>query len=522
MSVKHQHPDYDNMVAKWQRCIDVCNGQDAVHKAGDLYLPRLSEQTNAEYEAYKGRTPFYNATWRTIVGLQGMLFRKPPRVTVPGSVKELIENVDQAGTPLHMFALEIAEVALKLGRLGVFVDFPVVPIGATGADRNRLNLKPTMKLYTALSIINWKTKTTDNVTKLSMVVLKECVDIPKDEFEDDEEIHYRVLDLTPMPGQDGVVKDVYRVRVFKVEEKEGKLVDTLLETSFPKIDGEFLDELPFYFIGVDDVSWKVDEPPLIDLVDMNLSHYRTTADYEHGCHFTGLPTPVISGYVAETDEHGKSKDSFCIGSMTAWVFPRPDAKASYLEFTGQGLGALEKNLSKKENYMAVIGARMLEPQASKVESADTAAIHRGGEQSMLSSVAQAVSMGVEKVLKVFCRFAGASTEEVEFELNRDFFPIPMDALTLTAIIAGWQNGAYTYETMFENLRKGEIVPVDADAEEEQKKVKANPPPSQQVETTPGNRDRGMGPDSKGTAPKPAATPATLAPTSTQLQNNGGN
>jgi hypothetical protein len=517
MSVKYQHPDYDNMITKWERCTDVCAGQDAVHKAADRYLPRLTEQTDTEYKAYRDRTPFYNATWRTIVGLQGMLFRKPPRVDTPESMAELIANVDQAGTPLHMLALEVTEIALKMGRLGIFVDFPIVPAGATGADRKRFN--PTMKIYTALSIINWKTKTVDNVTKLSMVVLKECVDVPKDEFEDKEEIHYRVLDFMPLEGTDGVVKDVYRVRVFKVEMKEGKEEDVLISTAFPQIEGETLDELPFYFIGVDDISWKVDEPPLIDLVDMNLSHYRTTADYEHGCHFTGLPTPVISGYVAETNEEGKAKDTFCIGSMTAWVFPRPEAKASYLEFTGQGLGALEKNLTKKENYMAVIGARMLEAQSSKVESADTAAIHHGGEQSMLSSVAQAVSMGIEKVLKIFCRFAGAPTDKVKFELNRDFFPIPMDALTLTAIIAGWQNQAYSYETMFENLRKGEIVPVDADAEKEQKAIKANPPPMQEVGTTPGNR--AVGEHSKGAGPKPAATPATLAPTSTQLQNNGG-
>jgi len=29
---------------------------------------------------------------------------------------------------------------------------------------------------------------------------------------------------------------------------------------------------------------------------MNLHHYQVSRDYEHGCHFSGLPTLFISGY----------------------------------------------------------------------------------------------------------------------------------------------------------------------------------------------------------------------------------
>lgn len=487
MPVKNQHPEYTANLNKWERCQDVALGQDAVHAAGQLYLKALSDQTPEEYEAYKGRTPFYNATWRTIVGLQGMLFRKPPQVEVPPLVVPMMENVTLDGTPMHIFALGLSEECLKVGRVGVFVDYPSVDTeAATTADAQALNLRPMLKMYRAKSIINWKTRTVKNATILSMVVLQEVRSVMEDEFTDKEEPQYRVLDLVELTLPDGVVKLVYRVRVIIVEIVEGKEVEKTIETSFPKINGEFLSEIPFTFIGVDDVTWKVDEPPLIDLVDMNLSHYRTAADYEHGCHFTGLPTPVISGYTPETQEGG-AVTKFYIGSMTAWVFPRHEAKASFLEFKGEGLNALEKNLSKKEAHMAILGARMLEVQRSGgVESANTAAIHRGGEQSMLSSVAQAISIGVTKVLKVFVKFAGADDGKVKFELNRDFFPVPMDALTLTAIIAGWQNGAYSYDTMFQNLQKGEIIELDATPESEQKKISENPAPQPTAGTTPGS------------------------------------
>jgi hypothetical protein len=516
MSVKHTHPEYDAMVDKWDRCIRVAKGQDAVHASNTVDLPQLTDQDNNEYESYKSRALFYNATWRTIVGLQGMLFRKPPKIQVPVTVEALLDDITMSGVSLHMFALELAEECLKVGRAGIFVDYPTVDVSTTtAADAIAANLRPMFKMYTAKGITNWKTRTYKNSTVLSLIVLKELVAVPVDEYEDKEEERFRVLDLIDVNDLSmNSIKTIYRVREIRVEMQSGKEVDVVLKTSFPMINGEYLDYIPFQFVGVDDTSWCIDEPPLIDLVDTNLSHYRVTADYEHGCHFTGLPTPVISGYTPE-----RPGEKFYIGSMTAWVFPNANAKATYLEFTGQGLGCLKENLERKELMMAVLGARMLEAQPTGVESADTAAIHRGGEQSMLASVAQAISIGVTEALTTFSKFAGADTSEIKFELNRDFFPIPMDALTLTAIIAGWQNGAYSYDTMFENLRKGEIVTEDQDAKEEQASIKANPPPVMDVPTTPGNR-AGNGPNkgaAKGTNSKKGATSSNK--TITQLQNS---
>jgi hypothetical protein len=506
MGVKHQHPDYTNMLGKWQRCNDVCEGQDTIHLQGNKYLPQLTDQQTNDYIAYKDRTPFYNATWRTIVGLQGMLFRKPPEMTVPAELLPMMENVTLTGTPMHIFALEVVELCLKNGRVGIFVDYPIVDTTkTTRADAASQNLRPMLKLYTAKSIINWKTRTIKNATVLSMVVITENTNIPSDEFEDTIQVQYRVLDLMDMPADsNGVVKTVYRVRVFVIKNEEGEEIDVLLSTTFPRINDEMLDFIPFQFMGTDDVDPDVDEPPLIDLVDMNLAHYRVSADYEHGCHFTGLPTPIISGYTSQ-----KEGEKFYIGSTTAWLLPRHDSKAFYLEFTGQGLTCLERNLANKEGQMAILGARMLEVQVRGVESANTAAIHRGGEQSMLASVAQAVSIGITKVLKVFSLFVGA-TGEVKYALNKDFFPVPMDALTLTALIAGWQNGAYSYKTMFENLQRGEVIDLESTVESEQAAIKANPAPIIDMPTTPGNA-----------APKAASTAAGgtgEAPTITQQQN----
>jgi hypothetical protein len=457
MSVKYQHEEYTTIFPKWKRCRDASDGQDAIYAAGDSYLPKLSDQELRDYESYLKRAPFFNATWRTIAGLQGMMFRKPPTIVVPGDVASMIDNITMDGTSLHLFALDIAEESLTVGRVGIFVDYPNVDATVmTAADAALMNLRPIMKKYETESIINWKTRMINNATVLSMVVLQECAYTAKDEFEDIASIQYRVLDLVDTVQPDGSIKALYRVRVMISLKDE----DITISEVYPRINNSNISFIPFYFIGVDDVTSEVDTPPLMDLVDINLSHFRTTADYEHGCHFTGLPTPVISGYTPTTEN-----EKFYIGSMSAWIFTHPNAKATYLEFTGQGLQALEKNLERKEQQMAVLGARMLESTPGAVQSANTATIHRGGEQSMLASIAQVLSIGMQRALETFCEFAGAG-KDCKFDLNRDFFPMNMEPLALTALVAGWQAGAYNYDTLFDNLKQGEIIALETTIEEE--------------------------------------------------------
>lgn len=511
MSVKFTHPDYDKMFNIWQRCIDVCEGQDAIHQGGQKYLPQLKDESDSDYKDRVDRTPFYNASQRTLVGLRGMLFRKTPQTVLPPAIEPMLKDVTMDGTSMLIFAQETVERILKTGRCGILVDFPVVDNKMTQADAKRLQLRPLLKRYTELSITNWQTTTVQNQTILSLVVLKETYTIEgEDEFENEEGVQYRVLDLDINPDTN---KYMYRVRIYQIQMIDGKEVEVLIgEPTYPKVNDQNLEKIPFYFLGVNDTNSVVKMPPLIDLINMNVSHYRVTADYEHGCHFTGLPTPYITGH--KTGENPEEK--FYIGSHAAWTFGNENTKVAYLEFTGLGLKSLENNIAAKETKMAILGARMLEPQNSGVESADTVAIRRVGEQSILSSLGQNVSDGLTSVLKVFAAFANAASEDLMYRLNRDFYPIPLDALTLTAIVAAWQNQAISYETMFDNLQESSLIDNDQTAEKEQQAISANPPPLPpgKIPTTPGNQTS----SAEVHAPKGAATPTTLAPTITQLQH----
>lgn len=473
MAVDTKHPAYIAMESKWKRCRDAAAGQDAIHAAGTAYLPKLKDQTQEDYDAYKLRAGFYNASWRTIAGLVGMIFRKPPKVEVAENVKAYLADVTTSGVPFQVFAQQTTEECMSVGRVGVLVDCPNAPDVRTRSDELKLNIRPSMQLYKAETIINWRTGNVNNQHVLTLVVLQEDFLEQDGEFAEKVKIRYRVLDLIKS-NIDGVEAWRYRVRIYEVENDGTNKKDVQIGPDlYPKMNGAFLSGIPFWFFGADDITPKVDEPPLIDLVDVNLSHYRTTADYEHGCHFTGLPTAVVSGYTPAGGTDGQPVEKLYIGSQTAWIFPNPDASATFLEFTGQGLSALETNLDRKESQMAVLGARMLAQEKKAAEAAETASIHRSGENSVLSGVSQTISQGLTMALIVFSEWCGA-TDKALCELNRDFFPIPMTPEQLSALVKSWQSNAISYETLYRNLQRGEIVAHDKDVKTETDEIAANP------------------------------------------------
>lgn len=456
MSVDSKHKEYSEFYEVWERCEAAAEGQDEIHEKGIKYLPRLSGQNDAEYFAYKQRALYYNATARTVDGLTGMLFMKPETIEAPAAMDNIIADVTMGGLSLHQFAEMVAEEVITIGRVGVLIDYPPIVNAVTLAQAQAQGARPYATMYDAESIINWKTGRINNVEQLTLVVLEEENEIPVDEFESKCEPQWRVLDL---------VNGAYRQRVFR-KDKRGEFI--LVEEIFPQINGRVINRIPFEFFGVRDNSPCVDKPPLLDLVDVNLSHYRTTADYEHGLHFTGLPTPVVTGYYSDD-----KSASLRIGSGTAWLLPDPQSKAFYLEFTGQGLGELREALRSKEAMMATLGARILAPEKRAAEAAQTANIHRSSENSVLASIAQSISVGLTHVME-WLRDWSNITGDVKVELNRDFIPNSMTAQDVDSLVKSWQSGAISHETLFENLVAGDIIAQDTSFDDEMERIATRP------------------------------------------------
>lgn len=429
MKINATHPEYDKFSPLWAKCRDCIEGEEAVKSAKTLYLPTLSGGFD-RYAGYLTRALFFNATGRTSAALQGFLFRKPVRL-LPDLAG--VSDFAQRGGILD-FIRQVSASLIAVGRVGILIDAPV-----SGGD-------PTLSIYHAEDIINWRT---DAQGRPTLVVLRECRFEPKAEdfFELEETIYYRVLRL-----EEGVyVQEMY-------QEEDGLF--PLISKETPLKNGVFLDYIPFVCINATGVDLTPLKPPLLDVVNVNLSHYRSSADLEAGRHFVAFPTPWAAGF--DMDE-GETLE---IGSV-AWVTDNTDARAGFLEFTGQGLGALENALVEKSNMMAVLGARILEAQKKASEAADTHRIRYAGEQSVLSEIARSSDEGISQAFRMCADWRNLpDADGYGVELNRDYAATVADPQLVATMFAAMQGSAISYDTWFENLKAWELVPESRTLDEE--------------------------------------------------------
>lgn len=483
MPVNSCHPEFEANIDLWRKCRDVISGEEVVKEAGIKYLPMLDGSEQVEYDAYKTRALFYSAADRTVKGLTGAIFRKPPKVEFPQ--KEYLKKIGVSGEAFEAMALELVREDVGIGRLGLYVD----------ADEN--GQKPYVTKYYAEHIINWATEDDEDGREvLTMVVLEESHLEPKadDPYCRDTILKYRVLRI----NQSGA----YEVEVFKKEEgSDGKEKFVSEGIVIPKMaGGRALSFIPFQFLNADSTDPCVTKSPILDLVNVNLSHYRTSADLEHGRHFTALPTAWVAGFDAK-------QTKLKIGSGTAWVSENAAAHAGFLEFTGAGLGHLKDALTHKEQLMAVLGARLLEEQKTGVESAEAMQMRTAGEGSILSGIAKTCSKALTTVLGwVADWMAAGSGAKVSVELNTEFASFTIDAQTINALMLACQGNMMSWEVFFYNLKKSEFIPDDRTEEQEKAAIQAGLPVQPVGMITDSTDPNNPAPGSPKPTPTPKPTP----------------
>jgi len=199
---------------------------------------------------------------------------------------------------------------------------------------------------------------------------------------------------------------------------------------------------------------------LSDLADVNLSHYRTSADREHSLFWVSQPTAWTSGATGETPLR--------IGSSVAWSLP-VDGKVGMLEHSGKGIGALRDSMLEKQLLMQTLGARLLEEPVAN-ETATAVRERHSGEQASLRVIAQVASAGLTKAMRAAIWWASSEPAPADVDaaitLNTDFLASRLTPEELKALLLSWQSDAVSFSTLHHNLQRGGIMRPGVSAEQE--------------------------------------------------------
>lgn len=433
-----------------RRCRAAVAGQDAVAALTTDILPRPAGMTEREYGSYVGRALYMNATQRTHDSLVGMVMQKPAQSEMPNSLVDLASYIDGRGSRLEDFARMAVSEVLEVGGWLAVVDHPERPEGViTAAQERAFGLRPVVSYYPRESVLEARTGFVNGNEEFMFLKLAETWIEDVDEWTQEAREAVRVYDM----DEGGV-----RVRVYRKTAAGWVLYNEAFPTAR---NGQGLRYIPAVAFGPE--SNRFGKPPLLDLIDVNLAHFRNSADMEHALHFTGLPTPYASGVAPG------SLESLTLGSSAGYVFEDANAKIQFATYGAEGLASLKQAMDDKVQMMAALGARMLASESRQAESGEALAIKRGGENSALAKVADSVSRSIVLVLETLAEWEGIEGE-VSYSLNTDYLPSKMDPQELTALMAAWQSGGLTSEELFDRMKAGGIIRDDKTYDEHEREL----------------------------------------------------
>lgn len=445
------HKLYDANIKKWKLINDICDSENL-----KLYLVPINPQDLSEDNIYRNyqyfkRAVFYAIAGFTSRGLTGLPFRKWPKLEIPNELEYINKNVDAMGTSIYQQSQECIKNVVRIGRVGLLVDYPIVETPVSKADMQAGKVFANIQLFKAEQILDWGTISIGAEVKFGYVVLSDVIE------EDGDEIDIlRVLKLV-----DGVyISEQYRKVSTKWE----------LHSSVIPVDGKgnVWDEIPFQFVGSESNTHKINDCPMYDLCKINIGHYNNSAEYEDSVYQCGQAQPWMSGL---TDEHLKllNANNMYIGSGRLIGVP-PGEQFGFAQASPNDMvsGAMKDKLE----LMVGLGAMFIQP-GSAVKTATQSEGEQQVQHSILSLIVSNISEAYTKCLFWMCKYMKIDwKDDYQYTINQDFVPKNADAQTITAIVTSWMQGAISPSAMITWFQKQGIEDPEKTVEEIQDEIAA--------------------------------------------------
>lgn len=458
MSISYQRAEVVKLSSVWKRIRAVLSGPKSVKDGDTLYLPMpnpedSSEENKKRYQSYKKRAVFYAAAARTHKGLLGQVFYKDPTIELPPLLQPLLLSVDGGELTLEQQAHDAVGECLALGHGGILTDYPSTQRAATRMEQRLGKVRPTLVLYKAEQIINWRFMTTGARRMLSLLVLKEEFDSEDDGYEIKRATQYREFRMEQLEG-----RLILRCKIHR----QGKQGWEVVEDYYPKKgNGQNWDEIPFSPFGAESNDPFPDDPPMEDLVEINLGHYRNSADYEESVFMVGQPTPWGSG-LDESWITEVWKGTLMLGSRAFLPLPK-GGQAGLLQPEPNVMA--KEAMEHKEKLMVSLGAKLVEQRSVQRTATETMS-DSVVDNSILSTVAKNVSAAYRRAIELAMVYGNISGK-FEFELNTDYEISKLTAQERQQLLAEWQGGGITWDEYRWNMKRSGVAYED-DAKAKQK------------------------------------------------------
>lgn len=426
--VDTRHEDYSLELSTWTKIEHITRMRFVENYLVALNPHDTSEANRQRNDQYKKRAIFYAVASATVSGLVGALFRRDPILSVPEELQYMARNADGANTSIYQQAQSLADDVIRKSRAGLYVSFPPTDGMVSRADLIEGRITSTITRFEPEQIINWRVETVNNQRRLRFVVIEELRE-KSNRYTVDRYRYLRELYL----DEEGV----YRERHWS---DEGQSLQVVAEYTPTDANGDTWEIIPFTFVGAVNNDEKIDRAVMLPLVDLNIGHYRNSADWEDNVWYVGQSQPFMTN-LSEQHLELMRENNMYVGSRQLLGVP----EGGTFGFAAAPANPLVRQaMLDKIDMMVQLGARLIQPGTAP-RTATEAAGMLAAQHSVLSLIAANISEAYTQCLQWAARYIGVAEDEgmaeIGFQVHQDFVEPETNPQELQQIMMGWIQGS---------------------------------------------------------------------------------
>lgn len=380
-------------------------------------LPREEGEEIKDWRRRRDRSVLYNAFARAVKVMVGKPFSRPINTeNVPSETlrKWLDQDVNLERANLTVFAKNVFTNAMIDGVAFILVDYPRAPIEVlTGevkpslADARQSGARPYLSLVRADELIGWKWRMNAGKPTLTQarILLRVQVDVGEWEQSTVEKV---------------LVIDEQSFAVYSQGEN-GKWNEKPDEEPVPHTFGV----VPLIPVYCNKVGFMRGRPPLYDLAELNLAHYRSDSDQRHILHVARVPILMGSGF------NDEEIDELVVSPNSIVVSANPSASLGYVEHSGSAIAAGRDDLTRLEEQMAMLSLELMLPRPGN-PTATQSLLTFTESASELEAMVVSLNDALNAVIELMARLAGEEAGNVQ--VYNKFLITMRDASDLTALM----------------------------------------------------------------------------------------
>ena len=420
------------MMPDWSVMAAVTNGTNYLRDMSETYLPQEPREDDDAYQTRVDRSVLSPYTSRLIETAAGAILRKPIHIEGDPYWLELAQNIDGLGSNINEYARRALVSSLTYGHSAILVDYPAASAARNLAEERAMGRRPYFVHVDAPQIWGWRKEPGTN--RLLQVRIHDYDVRPLNEFGEEQVEEMRVI----YPGR----YDLYTLGQELVE--------------FTATGGYSLDEIPLVPIYSNRRGLLVSQPPLLDIANLNITHYQRQADLIHALHIAAMPTLVLEGWDDTTG-------SATMGVNYA-IAMQPGNKAYYVQADATSFDAQMAELESLASQMSTLGVTKLFGQKFVAESAEAKRIDQAQSNSVLSIISQELESALNQAFGFAAQYVGMEPPEITIDRDFDYYRLIGQDVSVLAQLN--QMGKISDAMLLEILRRGEVLPDNINIEDE--------------------------------------------------------